>query len=172
MVLLALSPMGSIYAQETSTTIPRVSAGQRVPEEFWTKEFQFYDHEKVYTQTLEEYRGKPILLSFWMVHCGPCMASFPVLNGFKAKHGDDLIILPVNSFERDSVPVIDHAFSKRDTSYRMPVVIHDDYLQYMFPHGPIPHYIWIQLDGRVGAVTRRTFVTDSMIAEFVGYGKE
>lgn len=169
-ILLAFCPLGSLFAQTTSTTqtIERVTAGQRVPEEFWTTEFEFYDHEKVYTKTLEEYRGKPILLSFWMVYCGPCMASFPILNGFKAKYGDNLVILPVNSFERDSIPIIHARFSKRDESYRMPVIINDNYLNQVFPHGPIPHYIWIQPDGKLGGVTRRTFVTEENIANFVG----
>src|SRR5690606_17088494 len=120
---------------------------------------------------LEQYKGKPILLGFWMVYCGPCIASFPKLNAFKDKYGEDLVILPVNSLARDSIPVIDHVLSKKGPEYRMPMIIQDVFLSSLFPHGPIPHYIWIQPDGKVGAITRRTFVTDSMISQFLGNGK-
>lgn len=166
MVLLAFSPMGSIYAQETSIPNPRVSAGQRVPEEFWTKEFQFYDHEKVYTQTLEQYRGKPIILAFWSIYCGSCISSFPLLNESLAKYGDDLAVLPVNSYDMD-LTVVGRVMGRFDNSHRLTGIMFDDYLRVIFPHGPIPHYVWIRPNGTVGAITVKSFLTMDNIAKFV-----
>lgn len=169
MVLLALSPMGSIYAQETSTTIPRVSAGQRVPEEFWTKEFQFYDHEKAYTQTLEEYRGKPLILAFWSNTCSVCINTFPFLNQMKSKYAEALYVVLVNPYQRDSIAAIDLRFSRLDSGYQMPSIIGDDYLKQLFPHGPVPHYIWLNGQGRVSAVTTRILLDEDNILKMLKF---
>lgn len=166
MVLLAFSPMGSIYAQETSTTIPRVSAGQRVPEEFWTKEFQFYDHEKIYTQTLEQYRGKPIILAFWSISCGTCISSFPLLNEALDKYGDKVVILPVNSYDKN-LSRVDGVMQRFDDTYYLTGIVFDDYLKHVFSHTVVPHYIWVRPNGTVGAITVKSFLTMDNISKFV-----
>ena len=163
--------VGSASAQDSDSQLPDsiqpITAGMRLPEEFWTTEFQFYDHEKVYTQTLEQYKGKPIILGFWSVHCGGCLASFPFLREMSLKYPKDLVIIPVNYQLREDPKRIENHFKRmrEGDHYRIPTptILYDDYLKHVFPHGPIPHYIWIQSDGKVGGVTQRTFLNEANI---------
>jgi thiol-disulfide isomerase/thioredoxin len=37
--------------------------------------------------------GKPALLNFWAIYCGPCVAEIPELNGLKEKYGDRMNFL-------------------------------------------------------------------------------
>jgi cytochrome c biogenesis protein CcmG, thiol:disulfide interchange protein DsbE len=46
---------------------------------------------------LNEYQGKVVLVDFWASWCGPCLQSFPWMNGLHARHANDgLVILAVN----------------------------------------------------------------------------
>lgn len=46
---------------------------------------------------LDSLHGKVVLVDFWASWCGPCLQSFPWMNGLHAKHADEgLVILAVN----------------------------------------------------------------------------
>src|SRR5690606_20339867 len=47
--------------------------GQKVPEEFWTKEHLFFHNGDTLRQTLEEHRGKIVVLDFWYTGCSKCL---------------------------------------------------------------------------------------------------
>ena len=49
------------------------------------------------TVSLSDYKGKVILLDFWIFHCGGCQASVPKLNALQEKYkGKDFQLLTVN----------------------------------------------------------------------------
>lgn len=162
LILFTSAPAGSLFSQE----IQRVSAGQRVPEEFWTTPFTFYDHETTYTKTLEEYRGKPIILGFWSIYCGACISSFPLLNEAKQMYGDDIEVIPVNSYDSD-LSIVDKVMSRFTANHRVSGIVFDEYLKQVFPHVSVPHYIWIRPNGTVGAITVKSFLTMYNISRFV-----
>ena len=46
---------------------------------------------------LDSLQGKVVLVDFWASWCGPCLQSFPWMNGLHAQHADEgLVILAVN----------------------------------------------------------------------------
>ena len=56
--------------------------------------------------TIEEFRGKVVLVDFWTYSCVNCIRTFPYLREWNAKYADDgLVIIGVHSpefeFEKD-----------------------------------------------------------------------
>ena len=45
--------------------------------------------------TLEDLKGKAVVLTFWADWCPPCLKQMPILAESVARHGDQVIFLPV-----------------------------------------------------------------------------
>jgi thiol-disulfide isomerase/thioredoxin len=59
-------------------------------------EFTFMDSEGVVV-TLDHYKGKVVVLNFWSVTCGPCIAEMPSLDQLAGYYPEDqLVVLTVN----------------------------------------------------------------------------
>jgi len=49
-------------------------------------------------KTLSDYRGRMVLLEFWIVNCGYCIEAVPTLNKLAALYdADELVVLGVNT---------------------------------------------------------------------------
>jgi len=46
--------------------------------------------------TLEDFKGKVVLIDFWETWCGPCLQVFPAMDSLKSEYPDDFEILTVN----------------------------------------------------------------------------
>jgi len=64
-------------------------------------DFQWQD-AKGATHSLDEYKGRPIMLHFWATWCPPCRAELPELDAWKKAH-PDIAILPVALDEQPDV---------------------------------------------------------------------
>lgn len=45
--------------------------------------------------TLDQFKGKPIVLNFWATWCGPCKLEHPVLDLASRKYGKDVVFLGI-----------------------------------------------------------------------------
>ncbi len=46
--------------------------------------------------SLEDFRGKVVMLDFWATWCAPCRATMPELEKLQQEHPDDFVLLAVN----------------------------------------------------------------------------
>ncbi|WP_405291765.1 redoxin family protein [Algibacter sp. Ld11] len=46
---------------------------------------------------IKSFRGKYVLIDFWGIWCGPCVAEMPQVKEFQEKHKDKLVVLGINS---------------------------------------------------------------------------
>ena len=78
----------------------------------------FYDPKRIDSVSLYQYRGKIVMLDFWIKSCGPCMASFPHLKELQQKFGPDKFqLLSINT--EDGIDDISFFFKKHSPNYKM-----------------------------------------------------
>jgi len=77
-----------------------------------------YEPGKVDSISLYQYRGKIVLLDFWIKTCGPCLASFPLLNELQQKFGNnEFQLLSINT--EDKKEDIAFFYKKHKPVYKM-----------------------------------------------------
>jgi thiol-disulfide isomerase/thioredoxin len=53
--------------------------------------------------SLQQYRGKIVMLDFWATWCGPCRVSMPILEKIRDQYAGKLVLLAVNLQESKDV---------------------------------------------------------------------
>src|SRR5699024_8456596 len=83
-------------ALKASDSIKPLEIGDEIPEELWEAPFQVMNHpEGKETITLNEYRGKLLILDFWASWCAPCVRSLRALDSIQTSFKDELAVLPI-----------------------------------------------------------------------------
>ncbi len=62
--------------------------------------------------TLEEYRGKPVLLNFWATWCVPCAAEMPLLNEMQKQYQGKIVFLAASIDDEDMKPQVEGFIKK------------------------------------------------------------
>ena len=62
--------------------------------------------------TLEEYRGKPVLLNFWATWCVPCAAEMPLLNEMQKQYQGKVLFIAASIDDEDIKPQVESFIKK------------------------------------------------------------
>ena len=76
---------------------PQPAVGHPAPDLALTR---FDTGEKV---SLNDLRGKPVILNFWATWCGPCRAEMPALQAAYERYGEDLLVIGVDQGEEEAI---------------------------------------------------------------------
>jgi thiol-disulfide isomerase/thioredoxin len=90
-VILALligSFFSCVYRPKTAVDIGQTAPSFKLPD---------LDGREI---SLEEFKGKIILLDFWATWCSPCRMTMPVIENLSKEYPDDMVILAVNMQEK------------------------------------------------------------------------
>ena len=72
--------------------------------------------------TLEDYRGKPVLLNFWATWCVPCAAEMPLLSEMQKQYQGKIVFIAASIDDEDLKPQIE-AFIKKHQGEALTVMM-------------------------------------------------
>jgi thiol-disulfide isomerase/thioredoxin len=102
---------------------------------------------------VSDFRGRFLLLDFWATWCSPCIASFPNIEALQEKHKTDLQVLPVTFEDKETVISFLQNMQKIKGLKPPVTLVEDSVLNVTFKHAYIPHYVWINKEGIIYAIT-------------------
>ncbi len=161
-------------AAEAVSEIKPLKIGDTIPDALWNMPLQMVKagQEGTSTVTLNDYKGKLIILDFWATWCGACIEGFPKMEQLQNKFKDVLKVILVNAKTTgDSEKKVSAYLEKREkyTGKKMwlPYLVQDTVFSKLFPYRYVPHYVWLN-DGTVQAITSSLEVNDKNIQSMMG----
>jgi len=154
-------------------SIKPLTIGDRIPETLWNLPLKVVNHpEGKDTITLQEYRGKLIILDFWATWCSSCISAFPKVYDLNQKYAADMVIIPVNSDRREATDAkfVEDFLIRRNVVYHLPSILdHEQVLFRLSGHRTIPHYLWLQNDKLI-AITKSDVLFNSDFPDVINGG--
>ena len=170
MCLYAVKQVSAQQAEPAATAVADIKPlqiGDTIPEWLWNLPLQVVNHpERKDTITLNEYRGKLIILDFWATWCGSCIAAMPGLHNLQRQFGDDMVIVPVTTEAQETVAEFLQS-NKTVKELSLFSVIDDGALKSAFPHTGVPNYVWIDAKSKVTAITATHQLTQENISKTI-----
>ncbi|QHS56554.1 TlpA family protein disulfide reductase [Mucilaginibacter sp. 14171R-50] len=120
------------------------------------------DGKGVKEARLSAFAGKLLILDFWATWCAPCRRMVPVMDSLQRQFKKEVVFLPV-TYESAAVVAPVLAAMRKIKPFDLPEVTGDVALHKLFPHRSLPHYVWIDPQGRVCAITEEKEVTAAHI---------
>lgn len=170
-IFLCCSMTFTSKAQSSIDSIPSLRVGDQLPEYFWKTKHQLYNGQDLTNQDLSGYKGTLLILDFWATWCGSCVSNLPKLSKLQLDFTGKMKVILVNcNNTRDNEKKISNFYLKRNDLLlvpQLPTVINDNRLLQMFPHRIIPHYVWIDANGTVAAITNSQYINAYQIEQLL-----
>lgn len=96
--------------------------------------------------TLSELKGKPVILDFWGIGCGPCYQLMPVLERFYQDYGEDVVIYGIESWHNTAEDIVATA-AKLNVTY--PHLVGSTEVSQAYGVTGVPHMVVIDSDGNI-----------------------
>jgi len=100
--------------------------------------------------SLEDYRGKPVLLNFWATWCVPCAAEMPLLSEMQKQYQGKVLFIAASIDDEDMKPQIE-AFIKKHQGEALTVMMGAtlDSLDDFGVNQGMPGTVFIDADGKI-----------------------
>lgn len=158
------------FTANSQEPVKALKVGDKVPESFWQQEHTIYQNGKTTKQNLSAYKGKLLILDFWATWCGSCINKFPLLESLLQGNKAEFNVLLVNAKNTgDQLPKIEQLFTAKlppFKNYLLATTLGDTYLDQLFPHKILPHYVWL-MGGYVSAITGPEYLHPEVIKSLI-----
>lgn len=167
MCLETVQQVSAQGAEPAVTAIPAddikpLQIGDTLPEGLWQLPLQVVNHpDGKDTITLNNYKGKLIILDFWATWCVPCVKSLAKLDSLQNQFTGEVAIVPI-TYESGTKAAAFFA----DRKWKLPTAVSESTLANYFPHKSIPHQVWIK-DGRVIAIPLPVYSSKETISKVI-----
>jgi len=115
--------------------------------------FQDIINYRMPNATMEDFKGKAIILDFWATWCNPCITGFFKNDSLQKEFGNSLQIIPVTYQDRETANKLFATLRKLKNLEPPLSVVGDSTLSRLFKYRSVPHYVWIGIDRRIKAIT-------------------
>lgn len=117
---------------------------------------------------LSDFKGKLVILDFWATWCTSCLYGFPKLDSLQKVFGKRMQVMLINSKVTGDDSVKVSTFYKKWAArtgkpLELPCVINDSEAWNLFQPKLIPHYAWVNAEGKLIAITSSTPVNAANI---------
>ena len=148
-------------------TVKTLTIGDTVPDLTLTNVYNYPSA----TIRLSDLKGKLVILDFWSTWCSGCMDVMPKMQKLQKKFQDKLQVILVNTYNGDSIKKVESLFARRKLAtgetVELPFTLLQESLFDYFPYKFLPHYAWIDENGKVMALTTQTEVTEENIEKII-----
>src|SRR5690606_18261890 len=126
----------------------KLNIDDTIPEYLWQLPLQVANHpEGKETITLDDYRGKLIILDFWATWCSACIAMFPKMDSLQMSYAGKVQFISVtDQHPKIVVPFLEKFERQQGRKSAVPTVL-DNKLHKFYPHRILPHYVWVDGQG-------------------------
>lgn len=169
LLVFALSANGATAQESGSAT--GIAVGQAIPDYLWDYPFRSLQvstdagrkNFKPAVLKLREFKGRLIILDFWATWCGACIANFPKAKKLESAFWGKLSFVLVNNEPTEKAELLlSRRLRENGESFRY--VNADTLLNNLFFKRLIPHYVWIDGNGKVIAATGPDEVNEKNIS--------
>lgn len=141
--------------------------GQTVPDDLWDVPFRSVKVRgngfEPAVFRLRELKGRLFILDFWATWCGGCIAGFPKAKKLQEHFGDKVSFVLVNNEDPlKAERLLSRRLAENGELFRY--INSDTLLNRLFFKRLIPHYVWIDGNGKVMAVTGGDELTEGNIS--------
>lgn len=147
-ILLSCFIFSSIMISKGQSAELGLKIGDKVPSVSLTNMLN-YKANKV---SLDEFKGKIVILDFWNKYCSACIRAFPKMTQLQEKFGDKIQVLLVTVNSKEELSYL-FQHSPNVINNKLPMVLEDTILSKMFPHTAEPYLVWLNEEGKVVATT-------------------
>jgi thiol-disulfide isomerase/thioredoxin len=167
LAILFLVEFNNIIAQPHFN---KLKPGEKVPDITFT----ILNNGKVNTATLADFKGKIVILDYWSIWCGSCIAAFPKLQALQEKFRKDVEILPVSFLHS---PQTVQGFIKRrkgtEDEIKLPLAIFENTNNKLFrslPTTGYPYEIWIDRNGNFIQASESSDINEANLVKVIKGG--
>jgi thiol-disulfide isomerase/thioredoxin len=115
---------------------------------------------------LSDFKDKYIIIDLWATWCSPCVAMLKKTDSIQNALPNDIQFISITA---EATEMVEKFLNNYNLKYNTKVfsVTNERYLWYAFKHYSIPHYIWLDKNRKVVAITDYFQVTYDKVAQFV-----
>lgn len=133
--------------------------------DFKLNDVQNFDKQEV---SLEDFRGKWLILDFWTRYCTICIKSFPKVNKLNKQFHDDAVFILVGRNDGKYFQGSIELYEKVQKKFQLDLpLVYDADLFDRFGVSSVPHIIWIDPKGVVRAITTSQDLNAENLTKFL-----
>ena len=156
-----------LYVNAQQPKIKPLTVGDTVPDIL----FGYLLNASQPTMNLYAFKGKNIIIDLWSRHCTACISAFPKMEKLQQQYASQLQVILANphdgGYKNEVMALLDGVKSRTGYYPALPISLNDTLLNYYFPHAGVPHYIWINKNLQIAAITGLGEVTERNIKQFL-----